>query len=166
MSKATVGRIIGMDLGMKCKKKQKTHKLTEKQVAQCLARGPTFRRWLSRRKLPYIVTLDEMYLSTHDTFGKRGDYYETKGKQAPNEYKKKERSGWPPKILCAMRVCHRGPTSLRIVPENVKVNNEVFLKEVLIPIWKEDIPRLYPGEESKVILHMDGARAHFHPNVV
>ena len=79
---------------------------------------------------------------------------------------KKEHSGWPPKILCAIGVCHRGPTSLRIVPENVKVNNEVFLKEVLIPIWKEDIPRLYPGEEGKVILHMDGARAHFHPNVV
>ena len=37
---------------------------------------------------------------------------------------------------------------------------------MLIPIWKEDIPRLYPDEESKVILHMDGARAHFHPNVV
>ena len=70
------------------------------------------------------------------------------------------------KNLCAIGVCHRGPTSLRIVPENVKVNNEVFPKELLIPIWKEDIPRLYPGEESKVILHMDGARAHFHPNVV
>ena len=55
---------------------------------------------------------------------------------------------------------------MRIVLENVKMNNEVFLKEVLIPIWKEDIPKLYPGEESKVILHMDGARAHFHPNVV
>ena len=37
---------------------------------------------------------------------------------------------------------------------------------MLISIWKEDIPRLYPGEESKVILHMNGARAHFHPNVV
>ena len=55
---------------------------------------------------------------------------------------------------------------MRIVPENVKVNNKVFLKVVLIPIWKEDIPRLYPGEESKVILHMDGTRVHFHSNVV
>ena len=97
---------------------------------------------------------------------KRDGYYETKGKKAPNENKKKERSGRPPEILCAMGVCNRGPTSLRIVSENVMVNNEVFLKEVLIPIWKEDIQRLYPGEESKVNLHLDGARAHFHPNVV
>ena len=54
-----------------------------------------------------------------------------------------------------MVICHRGSTSLRIIPENVKINSEIFLKEVLIPIWKEDIPRLYPGEENKV-----------HPNAV
>ena len=150
---------------MKCKRKQKTHKLTDKQAAQRLKRGSTFRRWLSRRKLPYIVTLDEMYLSTNGTTGKTDGYYETKGKQAPSEYKKKERSGWPP-ILCAIGVCHRGSTSLRIVPENVKINQEVFLKKVLSPMWKEDIPRLYPAEESKVIRHMNGARAHFRPNVV
>ena len=106
-----------------------------------------------------------MYLSTNDTTGKRDGYDETKGKQAPNEYKKKECSDWSPKIF-AIGICHRDQAPLQIVPENVKVNNKVFLKEVLIPIWKEDIPRLYPGEESKVILHMDGARAHFHPNVV
>ena len=130
VSQTTVAHIISMDLGMKCKKKQKTHKLTDKQAAQRLKRGPTFRRWLSQRKLPYIVTLDEMYLSTNDTTGKRDGYYETKGKPAPNEYKKKEHSGWPPKLLCAIGVCHRGSTSLRIVPQNVKMNNEVFLNEV------------------------------------
>ena len=102
---------------MKYNKKQKTHKLTDKQAAQRLARGSTYRRWVSQRKLPYIVTLDEMYLSTNDTTGKRDCYYETKGKPAPSEYKKKEHSGWPPKILCAIGVCHRGSTSLRIVPE-------------------------------------------------
>ena len=69
VSKTTMAHIISVDLGMKYKKKQKTHKLTDKQAAQRLKRGPTFRRWLSRRKLPYIVTLDEMYLSTNDTTG-------------------------------------------------------------------------------------------------
>ena len=131
MSYTTKARIIGVDLGMKYKKKQKTHKLTDKQAAQRLARGPTLRRWLSRRKLPYIVTLGEMCLFTNDTTGerdcyyvkkgkqapndttgKRNGYYETKGKQAPNEYKKKECSGCPSKILCAMGVCHRGSTLL------------------------------------------------------
>ena len=37
VSQTTVGRIIGMDLGMKYKKKQKTHKLTGKQAAQRFA---------------------------------------------------------------------------------------------------------------------------------
>ena len=70
VSNTTVARIIRVHLRMKCKKKQKTHNLTDKQAAQCLARGSTHRRWESQRKLPYIVTLDEMYLSTNDTTGK------------------------------------------------------------------------------------------------
>ena len=81
--------IISVDFGMKYKKKQKTHKLTDKQAAQSLAHRSTLRRWLSRRKLPYIVTLDEMYLSRNDTTGKRDGYYETKEKPATSEYKKK-----------------------------------------------------------------------------
>ena len=32
--------------------------------------------------------MDEMYLSTKDTFGKRDGYYETKGKQAPKNTKR------------------------------------------------------------------------------
>ena len=55
---------------------------------------------------------------------------------------------------------------MRIVPENVKVNNEVFLREILISIWKKDISRLYPDEERKVILPMTGVPGFFHPNVV
>ena len=47
VSQTTVGHIMDMDLGMKYKKKQKTHKLTDKQAAQRLKRGLTFRRWLS-----------------------------------------------------------------------------------------------------------------------
>lgn len=47
---------------------------------------------------------------------------------------------------------------MRIVPTNVKVNNEVFLKEMLIPIWKEDIPRLYPGEERSSLIWMEHVR--------
>ena len=166
VSQSTIALTTRKDLGMKYKSKTKTHKLTDKQGAQRLARGPRFRRWLSQRKLPYIVTIDETWVSTNNTTGCTDGYYESKEKPAPDEFKMKEQSGWPTKILCAMGICSRGKTSLMVVPENAKVNNEVFLKEVLIPIWRKDIPRLYPGEEHKVILHMDAAPAHFHPNVV
>ena len=52
-----------------------------------------------------------------------------------------------------------------VIPKNAKVNNGVFLKKVLIPIWKKDMPRLHPGEEQKVILHMDAAPAYFRPRL-
>ena len=76
VSQTTVAHIISVDLGMKYKKKQKTHKLTDKQAAQRLARGPTFRRWPNQRKLLYIVTLNEIYFSTNNTIGKKDGYYE------------------------------------------------------------------------------------------
>ena len=96
----------------------------------------------------------------------RKKIFQQETEQEPWKATKKEHSGWPPKILCAIGVCHRGSTSLQIVSENVKVNNEVFLREILISIWKKDISRLYPDEERKVILPMNDARAFFHPNVV
>ena len=166
VSQTTISRTTRKNLGLKYKLKMLTHNLTEKQAAQRLQRGPRFRRCPSRRKLPYILTIDETWVSTNNTTGCSDGYYESKEKPAPKEHKKKDRSGWPTKILCAMGVCSRGKTSLMVIPKNAKVNNEVFLKKVLIPIWKKDIPRLYPGEEEKIILHMDAAPAHFHPNVL
>ena len=62
--------------------------------------------------------------------------------------------------------CMRGTTSAHFVPNDAKVNNEVFIKSVLEPLFEYDVPRLYPGQEKKVILHMDSAGAHVHANVV
>ena len=55
----------------------------------------------------------------------------------------------------------RGQTGLYMVPSNVKINGKGFIDRVLKPLFKIDVPRLYPGEERKVILHMDAASAHF-----
>ena len=109
------------------------------------------------------MTPDEINLFTNDKWKKDGYYKATRSNFRTSTKSKGAQDGH--QKVCAIGACLRGPTSLRIVPENVKINNKVFLKEVLIPIWKENIPRL-PGEEIKFILHMDGARANFYPNVV
>ena len=63
--------------------------------------------------------------------------------------------------MVAMGVSMRGQTGLYTVPSNVKINGKVFIDRVLKPLFKIDVPRLYPGEERKVVLHMDAASAHF-----
>jgi hypothetical protein len=108
----TVSKILKEDLGMNYKKKVKTHVLTAKQALQRLERGPRFKRCLSRRKLPYIISLDETYVTMNDMTGQRDGYYESKRNPAPESWKKKPRSGWPGKVMVAMGICMRGKTSL------------------------------------------------------
>ena len=63
--------------------------------------------------------------------------------------------------MVAMGVSMRGQTGLYTVPSNVKINGKVFIDRVLKPLFKIDVPRLYPGEERKVTLHMDATSGHF-----
>ena len=49
---------------------------------------------------------------------------------------------------------------------NLKINGQVFIDCVPKPLFKIDVPRLYSGEERKVIFHMDAASAHFSKVVV
>ena len=166
VSQSTISRVVKQDLDWKWRKKTKIHTLTAAQARQRFDRCRRFRRWLSRRKLPFIITIDEMWLSANDTTGSRDGYYQKKTEDTRESRKKKTQSGWPAKVMCAMGVSMRGQTGLYTVPSNVKINGQVFIDHVLKPLFKKDVPRLYPGEERKVILHMDAATAHFSKVVV
>jgi len=111
-----VGRILKEDLGLIFKKKRKTHKLTPQQAEQRLERGPGFRRLLSRRKLPYILSIDETMVTMNDADGQREGYYESEEKPAPESWKKLPKSGWPGKVMVEMGISTRGKISLYFCP--------------------------------------------------
>ncbi|OWA50594.1 hypothetical protein BV898_15105 [Hypsibius exemplaris] len=50
--------------------------------------------------------------------------------------------------------------------QEAKINSQMFIDLILEPVFKKDVPRLYPGEEKKIILHMDSATAHVKDTVV
>lgn len=54
----------------------------------------------------------------------------------------------------------RGPTKIRFVLASDKINGLYLIEQVLKPLVKGDIPRLFPGEEAKVVLNSDSASAH------
>jgi hypothetical protein len=62
--------------------------------------------------------------------------------------------------MVAMVISARGQTRLYFVPETVEVNGQFFINHILKQIVEKDIPRLYPGEEHKVTIHMDGVGSH------
>ncbi|OQV14583.1 hypothetical protein BV898_11202 [Hypsibius exemplaris] len=54
----------------------------------------------------------------------------------------------------------KGPTAIRFAPLCTKVNSNFYVKHVLKPLFKKDIPKLYRKQAKSVALHHDSAAAH------
>jgi len=68
--------------------------------------------------------------------------------------------------MVCMGISWNGPTSLYFVPPKAEMNSQMFINLILKPLFEKDVPRLYPGEEKKIILHMDSAGTHVKDTVV
>ena len=145
---------------MKAYKKKRTHHLSEKQAKQRLDKGEGFLELLTPRKLRYILTFDETYITLDDTSGETDFYYDGNCLEIPDDWKKKPRKSWPRKVMVVIGICWRGKTKAYIVPEKAKVNADYFIKHILKPIVEKDIPRLYGELSGKVKIHMDSAPGH------
>ncbi|OQV11544.1 hypothetical protein BV898_14121 [Hypsibius exemplaris] len=68
--------------------------------------------------------------------------------------------------MVCMGISWNGPTSLYFVPLKAKMNGSMFIDLIVKPLFKKHVPQFYPGEEKKIILHMDSAGAHVKDTVV
>jgi transposase len=165
VSASTIRRILNEDIGAKLRKKCRTHALSNKQAQQRLDRGPHFLELIKGNKWKYVISLDEAWLGLNDVNVVRDVVYQKKGKQLPPSWTRKWKKQHAKKVMYAAGVSARGVTGMYFVPSNVKVNRWVFIEEFLKPIVENDIPRLYPGEEHKVVIHFDSAGSHTTPEV-
>ena len=94
VSRATIQKVM-KQLQAQRIKKQKHHSLTEKQKEQRVHRGKSFIKYLSRRKLQLMVSMDEMNISTDDIDGLTNFYYKEKDVVVPDEWKILPRQNWP-----------------------------------------------------------------------
>ena len=108
VSRATIQRILKDDLGLMKRKKTKTHSLTEKQAAQRLDRGNEFLQYLTPRKLRYIFTFDETYVTLDDTAAETDYYYAGEDVEIPEHWQKFSKKAWLQRIMVAMGICWCG----------------------------------------------------------
>ena len=165
LSKTTIGRILYQNLCKQKRRKVRIHALSDAQVAKRLERCPKLHKKISRGKWKYIISTDESWISMNNINRFRKIYWSKKGEKVPQIVKKKFATTHPKKFMFTAGICARGETAMYIVPEKTKVNRWYFIKYVLTPLVKYDIPRLYPGEEKKVVLHFDSATSHTAPVV-
>ena len=138
-------------LGVHQVKKRKVQELTEKQKAVRYDRGKKFlKKYLTRRKLKLLFTMDETMIRTSDLQGQSTFYYKGSRVVVPEDLQ-----NWPKQILVAMGICWYGKSRLYVVPEKTKVNSDVFIKKILKPMVTYNIPRLFGNKKHMVIFHMD-----------
>jgi inhibitor of nuclear factor kappa-B kinase subunit alpha len=142
------------------RKKYKVHALSDAQVRQRLERAPRLLKWIGGSKWKYVVTLDEAWVYLTHVNGQRQLYYKFRGKSTPESWTKFWRQKHPKGVMFVAGISYRGQTKLRFVPPGAKINSDFYINNVLKPLIAEDIPRLHPGQEHKVIIHHDNAPSH------
>ncbi|XP_055351960.1 uncharacterized protein LOC129598204 [Paramacrobiotus metropolitanus] len=160
ISHVSVKKILVKNLEAKLTKNKKVHALSATQAVQRAHRAKTFLRYLSRRKLKFLLTMDEMWITTDDLSGQTDFYYKRKNVVVPESWQKLPRKNWPKKVMLAMGISWRGQTAMYVVPPETKVDHKVFIDLVLKPMIRKDVPRLHGSDAKKVVLHMDSAPSH------
>lgn len=159
-SRRYIQRILKDDLQASQVKKRKVHALTANQAKQRYVRGKKFIKYLSRRKLKFIFTMDEAMVPSNEIRGVTKFYYKKEGVVVPDAWKKLPRTNWPKNVMVAMGICWMGKSRIYVVPEETTINADNFIKLILKPMFEKDIPRLYGKDAKKVTFHMDSAPAH------
>jgi hypothetical protein len=57
-------------------------------------------------------------------------------------------------------ISYKGRTDIRFVPSRCKVNSDYYINNVLDPLFKKDIPKLFGKRAKMAVLHHDRAPAH------
>lgn len=160
-SPRTVRRIISDDLGYRCCKKTRVHKLQERHIKSRRTNSRKLLRSTIRPEMyEYLVTMDEAWLYLDDC-GKGSQFcYLKKGQQRSSHdlIEKSELSNKKVMVLAIMT--GRGVIPLKFVPPKTKINSNYYCDEVLKPLIQSWLPKLYPEGLEKVFVHHDAAPSH------
>ena len=80
-------------------KKRRVQELTDKQKAQ---REKFLKKYLTRRKLKFLFTMDEMMIRTSDLQRQMNFYYKGRRVIVPESMRQLPRKNWPEQVLMAM----------------------------------------------------------------
>lgn len=160
-STRTAGRIIHNNLGKNTKRKTRVHKLNVTQIQNRKTNSrKLYEGHLAGDKYEYMVTIDEAWIKLDYCNGKRKICYVNDGENVPNDWIYEEAENFAPKIMVAGILTGRGVLPLMKVPEKIKINADVYIDYILRPMVEIELPKLYPGELSKIFIHHDKAPSH------
>lgn len=160
ISVGTVNRVINDVIKAKLRKKSRVHQLSLRQIENRRKRSWQLYLKLAAGRWKNIVTTDEAMFYLGGSYGQRRVCYVRNGEKASDKLKFMKRDDFAPGFMVWAGVCSRGKTSLHFIDRKTKVNAHYYVDNVLKPFLRKDLPRLFPGEEKKMIFHQDSASSH------
>lgn len=161
ISLGTVNRVIHEVLQCKLRKKCKVHQLTMRQIENRRSRSWKLYLKLAGGRWKNVVTTDEAMFYLGGSYGQRRVCYVRHGENADDKLKFVKRDDFAPGFMVWAGVCSRGKTTLHFIDRKTKVNAEYYIKHVLTPFLKNDVPKLFPGDERKdMVFQQDSASSH------
>lgn len=161
VSRRTVGRIIKKNLGLVKRHKSRGHKLTARHIAERKTHSrKLYEEHLSGEKWKNVVTLDEAWIYLTDCNKPRAIYYRPKDSKARGEFVRNCKERFSKGFMIVAGYCHKGKLQLRRVDGKAKVNAAYYQRNVLDPLFHQEIPALYGNDVANVWLHQDKASSH------
>lgn len=107
-----------------------------------------------------MVTLDEAWVYLDNTKKPRAIFYRDRGAKGRSEWVRQCKETFSTGFMIAAGFSYNGKLTLHKVDKNAKVNAAYYQTNVLDPIYRQDIPRLYGTASNQVWIHQDKASSH------
>jgi len=156
-SQQVVSYQINHVLGKKLVQKPKGHILTAKMVGKRYRRSWPLYRLLRGQRWQKVITTDEAWFYLDNTSEQTKVQYISRG-QKRSSLQSTTKSPHPKGVMVWAGISANGCTEVRFVKPGAKVNADYYIKHVLTPFVKHDIPKLYPNGDY--LFQQDSAPSH------
>jgi hypothetical protein len=142
-SQQVISYQIKKKLNKKLLKKPKGHQLSAKTIEKRFRRSWPLYRTLRGQRWTKVITSDEAWFYLDNTGRNTKVQYLSRG-QIRSSLDTSTHSSHLKGIMVWIGISANGCTKVRFVTPGAKINSDYYVKKVLTPFIKEDIPKLYP----------------------
>ena len=159
MAPRTMRRLVAGDLPMPPYKMQTRQLLGAATNAKRLARSRLLRGKLRDGTLRNIVFSDEKVFTVHVSFNHPNNRVLSRGRQSiPEDHRRVYRTQKPASVMVWAAVSESGRPPLVFIPQGVKINRDVYIRDILEGSLKPWAQKQFRGQHWT--FQQDGATSH------
>lgn len=157
MTRQSVAYNIRVKLNRKLVKKPRSHLLTDSMISKRHSRSWSLYNKLKCDKYKNYISSDEAMFKLNNVGGQTNLQYVTIGEKA-KEVLPRENRQFSKSVMVWAAISCNGRSKLRFVEPGVKIDKKYYVKKILRPFLRYDIPKMYPNRNF--VFQQDSAPSH------